>query len=245
MSTQSSNVLTSGGLLLGKLVRADSSASWSVNAMVSSPGTADYKVYVQNALPNAVTDLVLFDRLPATGDGRDSEFGVTLAGPVQGVPAGATVEYSTNATTATNGTWTTNPAGATAYRLNIPSYAPAQTFTLTFTVNVPSDLTGESAVNNVTATGMYGGSSRNFTSPSAQIQTRSAAGGDSAVINPGETATLNPEVTPGTGAIESVVFDNGETTKVVPGEGTWTIEVDDEGNVTATFTPEDGTCSVR
>ncbi|MGC3955201.1 MAG: LPXTG cell wall anchor domain-containing protein [Propionicimonas sp.] len=66
-----------------------------------------------------------------------------------------------------------------------------------------------------------------------------AAGDASATIRPGETATLEPIVTPGSGAITGVAFDNGETTKQVPGEGSWTIELTDDGDVVARFTPEE------
>lgn len=63
-------------------------------------------------------------------------------------------------------------------------------------------------------------------------------GDDSATITPGETATLEPVTTPGSGPIVSTTFADGSTTKVVPGEGTWTIELT-EGKVVSTFTPED------
>lgn len=62
-------------------------------------------------------------------------------------------------------------------------------------------------------------------------------GDDSAVINPNQTAELKPTTKPGSGDIEKVTFDNGETTKVVGGEGTWTIELV-EGQPVAKFTPE-------
>nr|WP_269453712.1 hypothetical protein [Pseudoclavibacter sp. 13-3] len=63
---------------------------------------------------------------------------------------------------------------------------------------------------------------------------------DHQTIKPGETATLNPETIPGTGELTQVTFDNGETTKHVPGEGTWKIELVD-GRVVSTFTPDDPT----
>lgn len=63
-------------------------------------------------------------------------------------------------------------------------------------------------------------------------------GDDSATINPGQTATLTPVTKAGSGHVTSAAFDNDQTTKVVPGEGTWTIELKD-GQPVATFTPED------
>ncbi len=75
-------------------------------------------------------------------------------------------------------------------------------------------------------------------SSTLDVVIRPSAGDDSATINPNETATLTPEVTPGSSPVTEVTFDNGETTKVVEGEGSWSISVDDEGKVVATFTPE-------
>jgi CshA-type fibril repeat protein len=64
-----------------------------------------------------------------------------------------------------------------------------------------------------------------------------ATGNDSKTINPGETAKLAPVATPGSGPLAAVAFDDGSTTKVVPGEGTWTISLDGSGQPKATFAP--------
>lgn len=65
-----------------------------------------------------------------------------------------------------------------------------------------------------------------------------SAGDDKKTINPNQTATLAPVTTPGKGAIESVVFDNGQTTKKVDGQGTWKITLNDQGQTVSVFTPE-------
>ena len=70
------------------------------------------------------------------------------------------------------------------------------------------------------------------------INTPPQANPDHQTIKPGETATLTPETIPGTGDLTTVTLDNGETTKHVPGEGTWKIELVD-GKVVSTFTPDD------
>jgi CshA-type fibril repeat protein len=62
-------------------------------------------------------------------------------------------------------------------------------------------------------------------------------GDASKTINPNETATLTPKTIPGTGEITKVVFDNGQQSKTVPGEGVWTIKLVD-GQPVATFTPD-------
>ncbi|MBD8103832.1 hypothetical protein PlfCFBP13513_15125 [Plantibacter flavus] len=164
-------VTTAGGLLLGKQVRADASQLWNLDAVAASPGAADWQVYVSNVLPQTVTDIVVFDRLPFVGDSRGSEFAVTLSGPVTGLPAGASVEYSTNATSATSGTWTTVAAGARAFRVMIPSLANAQNVSLVAPTTIPEGLSyNQEAVNNITATGSYQGSSRNFSSNDAVVR---------------------------------------------------------------------------
>lgn len=56
-------------------------------------------------------------------------------------------------------------------------------------------------------------------------------------VNQGETANLTPTATKGTGDLKSATFDNGKTTKVVPGEGTWKIALEN-GQPKATFTPD-------
>jgi len=58
----------------------------------------------------------------------------------------------------------------------------------------------------------------------------------SATTYEGQAVTFHPSVTQGTAVIEYVAFDNGAETKVVPGEGTWTIILERLW-VTATFTP--------
>ncbi|SNS58226.1 CshA-type fibril repeat-containing protein [Micrococcales bacterium KH10] len=67
-------------------------------------------------------------------------------------------------------------------------------------------------------------------------------GGDQTVtVNPGENATLDPVITPGTSTDLTVTLDGHDagdpTTKTVPGEGVWTIDPD---TGRTTFTPEPG-----
>lgn len=52
----------------------------------------------------------------------------------------------------------------------------------------------------------------------------------------GETVILQVPVLPGTDVYDSLTFDNGESTKVVPGEGTWEIALDGD-TIVVTFTP--------
>ncbi|MDN6684064.1 MAG: LPXTG cell wall anchor domain-containing protein, partial [Bifidobacterium crudilactis] len=82
-------------------------------------------------------------------------------------------------------------------------------------------------VNGLTATGKL----------DVTINVPPTTGDASKTINPNETATLTPKTTPGTGAIKTVTFADGSTTKTVPGEGTWTIELVN-GQPKATFTPD-------
>ncbi|SEI17222.1 MULTISPECIES: hypothetical protein [unclassified Leifsonia] len=72
---------------------------------------------------------------------------------------------------------------------------------------------------------------------SIDINTPPATTDQHRTIDPNRTATLTPTTTPGTGPITGVVFDNGQTTKTVPGEGVWSITLTN-GQPVATFTPE-------
>lgn len=63
------------------------------------------------------------------------------------------------------------------------------------------------------------------------------AGDQTQIIKPNEKATLTPTVTPGNSPITAAVFDNGQTSKTVAGEGTWDLTLVN-GVVTAVFTPE-------
>lgn len=169
-SFDTSIMTTAGGLLLGKLVRAEGATSWASQASVASPGTAEWQVYVTNVLPQPMTDVVLFDRLPTPGDGRDSDFPVTLSGPVTGAPAGATVEYSTDATTVDSGTWSSDSENAIAFRVSIPSMATGDELTLVFSTTIPEGINAaDVSTNDVTATGVYGGTERNFYSTDASV----------------------------------------------------------------------------
>ncbi|MGV8883435.1 MAG: DUF7507 domain-containing protein [Rhodoglobus sp.] len=230
-SYDKSIITTAGGLLLGKLVRESGATAWAPQATVPSPGTAEWQVYVANVLPQTMTDIVVFDRLPVVGDGRGSDFPVTLSGPVAGVPAGGTVEYSTDATTVSSGTWSTNPAGATAFRVSIPSMANGESLNLVFPTAVPAGLnTTDVSTNNVTATGIYGGTSRNFFSTEASISPTATP----AVSIVKETNGVDYAAAPG------AVVATGSTV-------TWTYSVTNTGNtvldtveVSDTFTAGDG-----
>ncbi len=66
-------------------------------------------------------------------------------------------------------------------------------------------------------------------------------GDASKTINPDQVANFDElNTVPGNSPIVEAVFDNGQATKVVPGEGTWKLVLDESGKPTATFTPEAG-----
>lgn len=111
------------------------------------------------------------------------------------------------------------------------------------------DVTWVCTVNGAPATPQLSNSGRNASVKAepddavncdAHLTARGPQTGDaSTTIEPDQVATLTPDVTPGKGAVTSAAFDNGQTTKVVPGEGSWSITVV-EGKPVATFTPEPG-----
>lgn len=155
-----------GGLLISKLSAASPTGPWGLSTTVGTD--AYWQILVNDILPNPVTNTAFFDKLPSIADG--DEFDTQLSGAVTGAPAGAVVEYSTNAASATTGTWTTAPANATAFRVSVPSLTNGNTFTLVVPTTVLGDTSyGESADNSVSAAGSYNGSPVTFTSNAASV----------------------------------------------------------------------------
>lgn len=166
------SINTAGGVLIDKLSSASADGPFALTSPVDDE--AFWRIFVSNVLPGTVSNAVFFDKLPATADGDD--FDVTLSGPVTGIPAGATVEYSTDATSATTGTWTATPTGATAFRVNVPSMATATNFTLTVPTSVDGEtVAGQSADNQVSATAVYGGNPVAFESNEAVVTVAAAS----------------------------------------------------------------------
>ena len=144
-------------------------------------GEATYRIPVKNTGNVDMRDVVVYDMLPRVGDhgarpgaeARGSEFNVSMTGPVTGLPAGVTVQYSqaaepcrgelagkgtgslTSAPAGCVNDWKTDVAGdwasVTAIRLDFGSmvWVPGDTHTGTFpAVASGGDLTG-TAWNNV------------------------------------------------------------------------------------------------
>ncbi|KAB1647016.1 hypothetical protein F8O06_00005, partial [Pseudoclavibacter sp. CFCC 14310] len=176
--TGNGNITAAGGLYMGKQVRATDSEPWSTSTGVKSPSTPDWQVNVLNAFTFDLDDVTIFDRLPYKGDDRGTQFDVVLNGAVTGLPSGATVEYSTDATAVDTGTWTTNPAQATAFRVKTAKLASFANFTLLLPTSVPSGLPfGQHAFNNTQGTAVYDNNGTlspvSFNSNIAEIHTTS------------------------------------------------------------------------
>ncbi len=154
-ASDSSTVNIAGALIVSKEV-SNGDEVWSTDSAVDTPGTAEWKLTILNGLDSYLTDVVVFDRLPYVGDDAGSTFDSALTGAVTGLPDGATVEYSTNATSADDGDWSDDPTGATAFRVTIDRIESFESFELTFPTNVPEDLLfGDEAFNSATGSGVY------------------------------------------------------------------------------------------
>ena len=216
-----------------KLVDGQPVATFTPEAGYYGPVTPqEYTVTDENELTAKGQLLVEINDPPQAGDDSttiDPDETATLKPEV--VPgSGAITEVAFD-----NGETTKVVAGEGTWKIELEDGKPVATFTPEagyYGPVTPQEYTVTDE-NGLTDSGEL---SVDITDPPAEPQ----AGNDSVTINPDETATLKPEVTPGSGAITGVTFDNGETTKVVPGEGTWKIELTEEGEVVATFTPEAG-----
>ncbi len=165
------SINTAGGLLISKLSGASAQGPWSLDTVVGE--TSFWQIFVSDVLPNPVSNIAFFDKLPSVADG--DEFDTELAAAVTGAPAGATVEYSVNATTASDGEWTTTAAGATAFRVSVPSMTSGDDFTLVVPVTNLGDLEyGQQATNTVSAAGTYNGSPVAFESNEAAVSVLAA-----------------------------------------------------------------------
>ncbi|MFJ2368203.1 hypothetical protein [Microbacterium sp. NPDC087665] len=166
VASANTSINTAGGLLISKLSSASATGPWALTTEVGAESF--WQIYVSDILPNPVTNVVFFDKLPSIADGDD--FDTHLTGPVTGAPAGATVEYSTDATSATTGTWTTNPAEATAFRIAAGTLTSGAAFTLVVPTANLGDLSyGQTDTNTVSATGVYGGTPVSFASNEAAV----------------------------------------------------------------------------
>lgn len=155
-----------GGLLISKLSGATPAGPWGLDTTVGTE--AYWQILVNDILPNPVSGISFFDKLPSIADGDDVD--TRLSGAVTGAPAGAIVEYSTNAASATTGAWTSSPAGATAFRVVVESLTLGSAFTLVVPTTILGDTSyGDSADNVVTATGTYNGNVLAFASNSAAV----------------------------------------------------------------------------
>lgn len=160
------SINTAGGVLIDKLSSAEADGPYALSSEVDE--SAFWRIFVSNVLPGTVSDAVYFDRLPNVADGDD--FSVTLAGAVTGIPEGATAEYSTDATSATTGTWTSDPEGAVAFRVLVPTMETGTNFA----IMVPTAVEGEtvaaqSADNRISATATYNGAPVAFESNPALV----------------------------------------------------------------------------
>ncbi|MGM1018955.1 MAG: hypothetical protein ACQEW8_15580, partial [Actinomycetota bacterium] len=151
-----STVITGGGQSAEKTASADGSI-WSTEQIADEDGSAFWRVQAVNTLPNEVTDFVVFDRLPASGDVRGSDLATTLTGPVQG-SADAVIEYSADATAATNGTWSTSWEGATSWRATKDVAAVGEALEFIVPVQLDEGYASEQAVNQAAISYEYAGS---------------------------------------------------------------------------------------
>lgn len=205
------SINTAGGLLISKLSSASATGPWALESEVGE--TSFWQIYVSDILPNPVSGAVFFDKLPSVADGDD--FDTRLTGAVTGAPDSATVEYSTDATSATTGTWTSTAEGATAFRVSVPTLTSGSDFTLIVPTENLGDLTyGQRDTNAVSATATYGGAPVEFASNEAAV-----------------TVVASP-------SLSLVKKTNGVEYSAAPGalvavgsDVTWTYEVTNTGDV--------------
>ncbi|MGM1018956.1 MAG: hypothetical protein ACQEW8_15585, partial [Actinomycetota bacterium] len=154
-NSTSSSVITGGGKSLEKVASADG-VIWATDQIAAEDGTAFWRIQTVNTLPSMVTNVTVFDLLPVPGDEHDSELATVLTGPVQG-PAGVTIEYSSDATSATDGTWVSSWEGATSWRASKDTAAVGETSEFIVPVQLDEGYASEQAVNQAYVSYDYAG----------------------------------------------------------------------------------------
>ena len=161
-------VIGDGNLVLAKSVEGKKNTGFSDQAIIENGEEATWKLSLSNTLSTKVDAPVIFDNISQLNG--NANFVTTLTGPIM-VSEGVTVEYSKDATTSKNGTWSTNWKGAKAFKITktvlniggkieayIPVVSPGDTKTDDLTINRAE---GEAALD---------GNTLPFTSNDAQIK---------------------------------------------------------------------------
>ncbi|RXV47112.1 hypothetical protein CYQ27_04130 [Enterococcus faecalis] len=164
-----SQIQTQGGLMLTKLVNNQTTNSnFSTTSSAEAKDAMNWQLTLQNDLPNDVQNAQIFDRLPQQDD--KNQFSTTLSGPIENLPTDTTVEYSKDATNVSNGNWSADWQGATAFRITVPVLPKAASIDFNVPFKIPDAVkSGDRIINIATGTGIYGGSEVKYDSNPATV----------------------------------------------------------------------------
>lgn len=236
-NSTSSNINIAGALNMTKQVSRDQdNPTWKLETPVDSPSKQAWQIQLLNSFSTDLNDAVVFDRLPFKGDANKSDFDVKMSGAATVTDAQgnavdsnkAHVEYSKNATSATDGDWSeTDFDGATAVKVTLPTLAKYQSFNVKLPTDIAEQTTnGAKAINGSSATFKYnngqGSSDLDAKSNTAEIDVatgtfsvkKQVTGTDAAIADANKsTFTVNYTATlpDGTTRQGSVDIKNGQT----------------------------------
>lgn len=183
-----SQIITQGGLLLTKSVEGTAGSGFSDHAEVFAEDTATWKLTLRNLLPVEAKAPVIFDDLATINP--NATFATELAGPIT-VPSGAVVEYSTDATSATTGTWTNNWQNAKAFRVTLPDLVANSTpLEITVPVSIPKTVQKDDvSINTAQGTATVNGAELPYTSNEAKVTVLPSVGSVELTKTDKETGT--------------------------------------------------------
>ncbi|MDK1736161.1 hypothetical protein, partial [Dellaglioa algida] len=166
-SQGNSQILSQGGLLLSKFVEGTKGSGFSDKTETSDDADATWKIVIRNTLATIAEKPVVFDNL--TKINGNSNFTTTLTGPIK-VAANAKVEYSKNATTANNGTWTSTWQDATSFKVTFPDMQKNDSFEINVPVHVPESVgNGDLSINMASGVAKLNGQELSYSSNKAEI----------------------------------------------------------------------------
>ena len=212
-----SQVISDGGLILSKSVEGAVNTGFSDQATTSNGENATWKLLLNNTLSTQVVSPVIFDDISKLNG--NSDFITKLTGPIE-VSKGAVVEYSKDATSSNNGSWSSDWKEAKSFKITKNVLNIGEKIEAFVPVTSPiSAKQGELTINTAQGEAILNGNTLPFTSNEAQIN----------IVVDTNTVVLSKTDDTTKEKLQGAVFDLQDSNGKVLQSG---LTTDDEGKIT-------------